>query len=132
MRTIENCLRLDRAHICDVMVRFSETRRRHSSMLSVRERHLLSHLALNEVSNGIVSNAEREYLGHRSRQIGLRKLALPCLTQPPFLGKLLNVSRSLAGRVGNCKCGPGPSRKDSGRNNQHEQQCKHAPVTLSP
>src|SRR5947207_11771136 len=57
---------------------------------------------------------------HRPRDGDQRQLALPGLTDPPLLGKLLHVAGALSARIGPRQGGPGiQDRKSTRLNSSH-------------
>ena len=67
-------------------------------------------ILLDHVSNRVVSDRETEDLRHRSGQIRHRQLAFPRLTEPTFLGNLLDIACPLARGVRVAERDPDPER----------------------
>src|SRR5947207_884361 len=56
---------------------------------------------------------------HRPRDGDQRQLALPGLTDPPLLGKLLHVAGALSARIGPRQGGPGIQREQQREHDRH-------------
>src|SRR5207247_9469834 len=69
--------------------------------------------------NASLPHGETELLRRRPRDADQRQLALPVLTDPPLLGKLLHVAGALSARIGPRQGGPGIQREQQREHDRH-------------
>jgi hypothetical protein len=86
-----------RFHADRVVLGFSEAGRRDSFVLIVGESYSLPGHPSQSLRHSFIANTEREALRSNARLRKHSELALPCLADPAFVGKLLKLTAALAG-----------------------------------
>ncbi len=96
-------------------------------MLFVRERHTLPKILQQNVGNRVIGHRETEDLWRHSA--GGRdhcQLSLPGFAEPSLLGKLLYVSRAVAGGINVAQRHPSPEGKNQNWHyDDHYEQNQH-------